>query len=260
MLGAVFLSLSGDIMKLRLLTYNIHKGFTVGNRKFVLDQIKASIHQTHATLVCLQEVVGEHKGHAKREKNWPGMSQLEFLADQTWSHFAYGKNAVYTEGHHGNALLSKYPITFWENEDASLSKLERRGFLHAVLDVPGIGNVHVISLHLNLFEKDRLTQLRQLCARVKRMIPQDEPLLIAGDFNDWRQKAGTLLQKELGLKEAFMELSGEHARTFPAAMPLMCLDRIYYRGLVCRSAKVTDSKLFRNLSDHLPLVAEFTKP
>jgi endonuclease/exonuclease/phosphatase family metal-dependent hydrolase len=245
-------------VKLRLLTYNIHKGFTIGNRKFVLDLIKASIKETHANLVCLQEVIGEHAGHRAKVKNWPDSSQLEFLADQTWSHYAYGKNAVYTEGHHGNAVLSKYPITSWENEDASTNKLERRGFLHAVIDIPKVGNIHVISLHLNLFEKDRFTQLKQLIARVKRVVPEHEPLLIAGDFNDWRHKAGPLLYDELNLQEAFMELAGQHARTFPSAMPLMSLDRIYYRGLICRAAEVYESEIFRNLSDHLPLVAEFS--
>jgi endonuclease/exonuclease/phosphatase family metal-dependent hydrolase len=247
-------------MKLRLLTYNIHKGFTVGNRKFVLEQIKASIRETHANLVCLQEVLGEHEGHAKRVKDWPAQSQLEYLADQTWSHYAYGKNAVYSEGHHGNAVLSKYPITSWENEDVSLNKLERRGVLHAVIEIPKFGKVHVISLHLNLFENDRMTQLKQLCARVNRMVPHDEPLLIAGDFNDWRQKAGPLLEEELGVQEAFLELAGKHARTFPSALPLVCLDRIYYRGLECCAAEVYEGDIFRSLSDHLPIVAEFTKP
>lgn len=244
-------------MKLRLLTYNIHKGFSPANRNFILSQIKESIRETHATLVCLQEVIGTHDGHAKNVEGWPEMSQLEYLADQTWKHYAYGKNAVYTEGHHGNAVLSKYPITFWENEDASVNKLEQRGFLHAVIQVPEIGSVHVISLHLNLFESDRLTQLKQLCARVRRMVPENEPLLIAGDFNDWRKKAGPILDEELGLKEAFVETKGHHARTFPSVFPVVALDRIYFRGLQCKNAGVIFSPLFGKLSDHLPLIAEF---
>jgi endonuclease/exonuclease/phosphatase family metal-dependent hydrolase len=244
-------------MMLRLLTYNIHKGFSPGNRNFVLAQIKASIRETHATLVCLQEVLGSHDGHAKRIKDWPQMSQLEFLADETWKHYAYGKNAIYTEGHHGNAILSKHPIISWENEDASLNKLERRGFLHAVIQTPEMGKIHVISLHLNLFEHDRLTQLKQLCERVRRTIPADEPLLIAGDFNDWRQKASDVLHDELQLEESFLSNVGHHARTFPSVFPVVSLDRIYYRGFKCVSATVIRSALFSTLSDHLPLMAEF---
>ncbi len=37
-------------------------------------------------------------------------SQFAFLADEIWPHFAYGKNAIYSAGHHGNAILSKHPI------------------------------------------------------------------------------------------------------------------------------------------------------
>jgi endonuclease/exonuclease/phosphatase family metal-dependent hydrolase len=244
---------------LRLLTYNIHKGFAAGNQKFILDQIKSSIRETHANLVCLQEVVGFHEGHAKRVKDWPEMSQFEFLADQTWSHYAYGKNAIYSEGHHGNAILSKYPIVSWENEDASLSRIERRGFLHAVIETPEMGKIHLISLHLNLFEKDRTTQLKQLCARVQREVPAGEPLLIAGDFNDWRQTAGSIIEDELQVREAFFETRGAHARTFPSIFPVLNLDRIYYRGLECQMAEVKHGGVFRSLSDHLPLVAEFIK-
>jgi endonuclease/exonuclease/phosphatase family metal-dependent hydrolase len=244
-------------MNLRLLTYNIHKGFNTGNREFVLDRIKTSIKETHATLVCLQEVIGSHDGHKKRVKEWPEISQFEFLADQTWSHYAYGKNAIYTEGHHGNAILSKYPIISWENEDASLSKLERRGFLHAVIETPEKIRIHAFSIHLNLFENDRLTQLKQLCARVMREVPAHEPLVIAGDFNDWKKSASDVLVSELGLKESFFELTGKYARTFPSALPFLCLDRIYYRGLHCTSVQVVHNRLFSKLSDHLPLIAEF---
>jgi len=244
-------------MRLRLLSYNIHKGFNVGNRDFILKQIKSSIRETKATLVCLQEVLGSHSGHASRIQDWPKSSQFEFLADQTWDHYAYGKNSVYSEGHHGNAILSKHPIISFENEDASTNKLERRGFLHAVIKVPHFGVIHVINIHLNLFERDRMTQLKQLCNRVKRTIPENEALIIAGDFNDWRKSATVLLGEELGMKEAFIEKQGAHAKTFPSVFPVFCLDRIYFRGLRCASVKLLHNPLFRSLSDHLPIIAEF---
>jgi endonuclease/exonuclease/phosphatase family metal-dependent hydrolase len=246
-------------MRLRLLTYNIHKGFSTGNVNFVLNQIKSSLRETKATLVCLQEVIGSHQLHAKKIKNWPRSSQFEFLAEEHWDHFVYGKNAVHQHGHHGNAILSKFPIISHENEDASLSKLEQRGFLHAVIDVPDIGPVHLISLHLNLFEKDRIKQLKQLCKRVKREVPQHEALLIAGDFNDWRINATEILNDELGVLEAFKEITGKHAQTFPSFFPLFSLDRIYFRGLQCHLAERMHSPVLSSLSDHLPIVAEFSK-
>jgi endonuclease/exonuclease/phosphatase family metal-dependent hydrolase len=88
--------------------------------------------------------------HASRHSNWPSMSQYEFLADSMWSDFAYGRNAVYPDGHHGNALLSKYPIRHHRNLDVSITGPERRGLLHCVLDVPGHAEVHAAGVVVQL--------------------------------------------------------------------------------------------------------------
>ena len=76
---------------LKLLTYNIHKGFNITNRKFVLHQIRETLQETNVDMAFLQEIHGEHTGHQLTTKNWPEVSQYEFLADQLWPHYAYGK-------------------------------------------------------------------------------------------------------------------------------------------------------------------------
>lgn len=78
--------------------------------------MRNTIQKYRVDLVLLQEVVGKH------EKHTPTTSQFEFLADGVWPHFAYGKNAVYDEGHHGNAILSLYPIVEWKNLDFQTKK------------------------------------------------------------------------------------------------------------------------------------------
>ena len=245
-------------MKFRLLTYNIHKGFTAGNRKYVLRNIKKSIHEVHADVVCLQEVIGHHSSHASRIEEWPTTTQFEFLADQIWPHTAYGKNAVYTEGHHGNAILSAAPIPFWENQDVSLNQIERRGLLHAVIALPrGAPALHVFSVHLGLFEKDRKEQVRRLASRIRECVPADAPLIVAGDFNDWKQTISPLMEEMAELQEVFLEKRGRHALTFPSWMPLLALDRLYYRNLKCTSAQVLRGGVWRTLSDHLPILGEF---
>lgn len=241
---------------MRVLSYNIHKGFTPANLEFVLSEMKLSIEQSAADLVFLQEVVGEHAGHAEAIEGWPVASQFEFLADKLWPHFAYGKNAVYTEGHHGNAILSKYPIRFHENQNISTNDFERRGVLHAVLEGPS-GPLHALCTHLSLFASHRSKQLETLTLRVKRTIPEGEPLILAGDFNDWRESASPVLRNALGLDEVFLRAHKRHARTFPAWFPLLRLDRMYYRGLTCRSAELASGSVWRSLSDHLPILAEF---
>ena len=131
------------IHRLRVLTVNTHKGFTALNRRFVLPELREAMRSTSADLVFLQEVVGEHERHSSRYNDWPQTSQYEFLADSMWSDFAYGRNAVYPDGHHGNALLSKYPIREYRNLDVSITGPERRGLLHCILDVPGHDEVHL---------------------------------------------------------------------------------------------------------------------
>ena len=46
------------------------------------------------------------------------------------------------------------------------------------------------------------------------------------------------------------------ARTFPAAFPLLRLDRVYVRGFRIASAQVLSGPTWRKLSDHAPIVAE----
>ena len=107
---------------IKILTYNIHKGFNASNRRFVLHEMKDALREINADIVFLQEIQGEHRHKQNRISDWPDTSQFEFLADQVWQHHAYGKNAIYKSGHHGNAILSKYPFVEWENINVSLMK------------------------------------------------------------------------------------------------------------------------------------------
>ncbi|MGV2481981.1 UNVERIFIED_CONTAM: EEP domain-containing protein, partial [Salmonella enterica subsp. enterica serovar Weltevreden] len=81
-----------------LLTLNIHKGFSLFNRRFVLHDLREAVRGVPADIVLLQEVIGDHEGHALRHAGWPATPHYEFLADTIWSDFAYGRNAVYTQG------------------------------------------------------------------------------------------------------------------------------------------------------------------
>jgi endonuclease/exonuclease/phosphatase family metal-dependent hydrolase len=243
----------------RVLSYNIHKGFTTGNRRFILDRIRDAIRTMEPDLVLLQEVLGEHTKHAEKYKDWPGLPQFDYLAHELWPHVAYGKNAVYGAGHHGNAILSKYPFRLVENIDVSTNKLEKRGVLHAIIEVPGQHRpVHAICVHLGLFEAERQTQIRSLCARIETHVPHEDPLVIGGDFNDWMLKCSRPLQRLLDVREAFAESAGAHAKTFPSWMPSLRLDRIYYRGMDLGSTQVLTGKPWSQLSDHVALYAELS--
>jgi endonuclease/exonuclease/phosphatase family metal-dependent hydrolase len=246
-----------SVLRLRILSYNIHKGFAAGNRRFVLAEIKKAIRRTEADLVLLQEVQGLHERKAARVKDWPSTSQFEFLADQVWPHYAYGKNAVSYVGHHGNAVLSKFPISCWENIDISTNQLEQRGFLHVELKCPPCKKtLHCLCLHLSLFQRGRTKQLTAVADRIVRLVPDDAPLIIGGDFNDWRRRASDTIERYTGATEVFKTVHGSYARSFPSRLPLLALDRIYVRGFVPLEASVLRGPEWKALSDHAALYAE----
>ena len=238
-----------------ILTLNAHMGFNLFNRRFVLPELREAIRAVSADMVFLQEVLGAQEQHASRHANWPEASQYEFLADSIWSQHAYGRNAVYPHGHHGNALLCKFPIVRHENRDVSVHGHEGRGLLHSVIEIPEHARqVHTICVHLGLREAHRARQLQLLCAIVHDEIPANAPLVIAGDFNDWRRRGHALLL-ECGLQEAFEQDRGRLAATFPARWPLLPLDRIYLRNARAHSPRVLSARPWSHLSDHAPLLA-----
>ena len=244
-------------VSLKVMTVNTHKGFAVLNRRFILPELRDAVRTVGADLVFLQEVLGTHSRHSRRIANWPQAPHYEFLADTMWPQFAYGRNAVYPRGHHGNALLSKFPIVRYRNHDVSLHGVEKRGLLHCVLRLPGrTVDVHAICAHLGLSEMQREQQLELLCHIVRDEVPADAPLIVAGDFNDWRGRAHQVLADGAGLREVFVHAHGRAARTFPARFPVLPLDRIYVRNAGVHAPVVLPRKPWAHLSDHTPLVAE----
>ncbi|SUB17760.1 Uncharacterised protein [Pantoea agglomerans] len=102
---------------IKVLTINTHKGFAPFNRRFILPELRDAVRATEADVVFLQEVMGTHAIHSLNHEEWPDSPHYEFLADTIWNDFAYGRNAVYPEGHHGNAVLSRFPIADYENRE-----------------------------------------------------------------------------------------------------------------------------------------------
>ena len=246
-------------VSIKVLTVNTHKGFSFFNRRFILHELREAVRSVGADVVFLQEVQGAHEKHSAKWANWPAAPHYEFLADSIWTEFAYGRNAVYPKGHHGNAVLSKYPIVRYDNLDVSISGPEKRGLLHCVLQIPGKEmQLHAICVHLGLAESHRQQQLDLLCKITRTEVPADAPLIVAGDFNDWRVNAHSILQRSAGLREVFAHAHGRAARTFPARFPMLRLDRIYVRNAGVHRPIVLPHKPWSHLSDHAPLAAEVT--
>jgi endonuclease/exonuclease/phosphatase family metal-dependent hydrolase len=96
-------------------------------------------------------------------------------------------------------------------------------------------------------------QMSSLIEHVQGEVEVDSPLVIAGDFNDWRNQLSHEFESELDVQDAFQIGHGKLARSFPSAFPLFKLDRIYVRGFDVGHCQVHGG---RRLSDHAALLAE----
>ncbi|MBL0142810.1 MAG: endonuclease/exonuclease/phosphatase family protein [Betaproteobacteria bacterium] len=244
---------------LTVVTYNIHKGFSALNGRLVVHEIRERLHSLAADVVFLQEVQGAHHRHSRKHVSWPEAGQHEFLT-QEGGHGAYGMNASYQDGHHGNAIVSRFPIVKSENIDISHHAMESRGLLHCEMAVPGWTEpLHCINVHLGLWARSRRFQLEWLCNRIRETVPPRAPLVVAGDFNDWRGVATAMLERELDLAEVFEQALGRHARSFPARLPFLKLDRIYVRDLKVGVTQRLSGDPWSRLSDHVALAAKLSR-
>ena len=265
-------------MKLRVATYNIHKGVMGLRPKVRIHDVRLALNAIDADIVFLQEVQDRNERMAKR-KGYPAGTQLDYLCTGSYLHRAYGMNAVYPHGHHGNAIVSRHEIGVFLNHDISDHALERRGLLHAVSHCKGRGGsveVHLINTHFGLIKRSRVRQAAFLVDFVRSEVPADAPLIIAGDFNDWQRTADKVLHDELDVVEAASEFNRRQgssrlmdrlmpwrepkrapvARTFPSVMPWLMLDRIYVRGLQVHDVRVPKGLEWSQRSDHMPLIAD----
>ena len=246
---------------LRVATYNICKGVRgVGPRKRLeIHNLGLGIEALDADLVCLQEVRLFHARDARQFERtwlgWPQQGQAEFLAPEGYD-AAYRTNAITRHGEHGYALLSRWPIGEPGHHDVSDYAFEQRGLLHVPVHWHG-RPIHTVVAHLSLIHASRLRQVQMLADYLAAHVPAGAPLLVAGDFNDWSEKLDRPMAG-IGLVRArTAHQSASHRLTFPSRVPVFALDRIYTRGLVCRSTHVPRGGAWARMSDHLPLVAEF---
>jgi len=244
-------------MKLTLLTINAHKGFSIFNRRFALPELRACVHASGADIVFMQEVVGRNLRHADKYLNWPAEPQHEYMTELSGFSHAYGRNAVYTAGHHGNAILSRFPILRSEKLDISTNRLEHRGLLYAGIQLPGHRPpLHCVCVHLGLLGASRTKQFVKIRDYVRGIAPGREPAVNAGDFNEWRKRRHDVLETDLAMVDAGLSLHGRCQRTFPAALPVFPLDRVYLRGFKILKAQVLNKGPWKDVSDHAAFLAE----
>jgi endonuclease/exonuclease/phosphatase family metal-dependent hydrolase len=193
---------------LRVVSYNIHKGRSALGARDSLKELRLGLYGLRPDLVFLQEVQGRNDNRNIID------AQHMSLGAALHMDVCYGRNAIRSETDHGNALLSRFPILDYENQDISDHRLEQRGLLHARIHINN-RDVHCFVVHLGLFAGSRSRQIQALIDRIDRMVPDGSPIVIAGDFNDWGDRLAPLFVQRLGVYEVFSHAPRSHGGDAP---------------------------------------------
>jgi endonuclease/exonuclease/phosphatase family metal-dependent hydrolase len=241
---------------LRIVTYNIHRAIGV-DRRFRPERIARILRHYEADVVLLQEV--DEGVPRSRELNLA----KELAEAAGYPHFALGHNVSLRKGRYGNATLSRFPIVRERNIDLSVAQSWiRRGCQHTSVEiVAGPTSLEVFNLHLGLSARERQQQI-ELLSRSHEFggMGETTPMLVGGDFNDWRSLLWPTFTNGFGFRCATDSKIGLRSAiaTYPSFSPQGGLDRIYYRGpLKLLTARRCRLQISRVASDHLPVIAEF---
>jgi endonuclease/exonuclease/phosphatase family metal-dependent hydrolase len=244
-------------MRLRVLTYNIHRAIGV-DRRFRPERIIRIIESHDADIVLLQEV----------DDGVPRSRELDLARELAtalgYEYMAVGHNVTLRKGRYGNATLSRHPILRERNIDLTIGRWKRRGCQHTAIVLGGHGDgrrLEVFNLHLGLSTRQRDRQVALLArSRELASLAPDVACLVGGDFNDWRSRLVPQFTEWLKFRSATDRPMGRERTlaTYPAFFPRAPLDRIYYRGpLRLVAARRSRVRLSRVASDHLPVVVDF---
>jgi len=236
-------------VRLRILTYNVHKCVGGLDRRYDPTRICDTIAHHDPDLVLLQEVAEGRRFRGERQ-----MDRLRALLD--YRHEVHFVNVRRRRVAYGNAVFSRFPLTKTCNIDVRVPPNMARSVLHTRcrvrLDGRHTRTLHVFNLHIGLLESERKVQLeRFLDSEPFRGLDARTPILVAGDFNDvWASM-------KRYLAPAGFRGMGRPIRTFPAFAPLRPLDSVFVRGdLQLHRVFASRFALARRASDHLPLIAD----
>jgi endonuclease/exonuclease/phosphatase family metal-dependent hydrolase len=246
-------------MKLRVLTYNIHRAIGV-DRSFRPRRVAEILAHHDADLVLLQEVDDgvPRSGHLDLAR--------ELAEELDYPYRAVGHNVSLRKGRYGNATLSRYPIERERNIDLTIGRKKRRGCQHTTLRVEKVrGHPHILevfNLHLGLSARERQQQVGLLASSSEfSKLDHDRACIVGGDFNDWRSLLRRFFVEVLDFDcatESVTRNGRSPLRTYPSFSPRGPLDRLYFRGsLKRRMARRCRLRVSKVASDHLPIIVEF---
>jgi len=237
-------------VKLRVLTYNVHKCIGGVDRRYEPKRIAETIAH-YAPDICLLQEVDDRAKRSSFHRQVDVLGELCGYPHRSW----YANVKVRGGGEYGNAILSRYPLVDERNVDLTVPPKKRRSVLHAAVRVRHDGvdrTLHVYNMHLGLAEYERRIQIQTfLDSHPFAGLHEGTPVIVGGDLNDvWGRAAGLLAPG------GFRGLA-IRPRTFPAWAPMRGLDGIYIRGRAeLLGVHRGEIELARRASDHRPLYAD----
>ena len=244
-------------MKLRFLTYNIHRAIGL-DRRFKPERIEEIIRDHNPDIVLLQEV--DEGVPRSREQ---AMAR-EIASNLNYPYYAMGHNVSLRKGYYGNATLSRFPIVRERNINLTIENKKCRGCQHTTINIGDTAEHHleVFNMHLGLAALERQKQASLLMrSREFTQLDKNTPCIVGGDFNDWLSRLRALFIEAMDLKCATDHKTPKgytSMKTYPSFSPRGGLDRIYYRGnLKLMSVQKCRHQVAKVASDHLPVIADF---
>jgi endonuclease/exonuclease/phosphatase family metal-dependent hydrolase len=239
-------------MRLRILTWNIHKGIGGVDRLYRINRIVDVLREELPDVALLQEVAEDMPRSQFHD-------QAELLSEALgMPHRVYGPQHRFSMGGYGNAILSRWPLSNVHHLDLTIGTRKKRGALQARARIRFERHSRTVvlhNLHLGLAGSERALQLQRfLSSDPFRGLHHRTPIVLGGDLNDLWGTLGPRFLQPAGFRRA-----GQLVNTFPAVLPIRPLDGVFVRGDVhTRHCHTCSGRLARQASDHLPLIAELT--
>jgi endonuclease/exonuclease/phosphatase family metal-dependent hydrolase len=234
----------------RVMTYNVHS--CVGtDGKLDPSRIAEVIARSSADIVALQEL-------DVCQKRTEGLHQPQWLAEKLamFVHFTAARQC--DEGHYGNAILSRHPISVMSEGSLPRRTGEQRAVQWVKVSI-GERTLNVMNTHLSIHFRERLLQIQQLLGA--EWIAKSErhlPLVVCGDLN-----ASQFSPVYRGLRRDLVDAqraNGARAlATWPSRRPLFRIDHLFTsKSIAVLGCEVRRDPLTMTASDHLPLLAELS--
>lgn len=223
---------------IRVVTWNLH-GCIGRDGVFDPHRTAALIGRFEADILSVQEVDSRHRVT-------DGLDTFDFLRKRSGYHGFEARAFGDGTGHCGQMVLSRWPLIDGEVHDLSVAGREPRKAIEVFVEAPS-GRVRVLAAHLGLRVGERRRQVDILRGVLNRK--PDGPAIVLGDFNDPRRQSGMHRAVTPSLASA------RPWATFPAAFPILPLDRIWCAAPL-RPNRTWVVREARHASDHLPLAAE----